>query len=109
MSTELTPLCTRFVEAMNAQDSAAFIACFDPAAVVQDEGQTHRGIAAIKAWIENAFIKYQPQLQVTEVTNGDPETIITGSVSGTFDGSPIILHYHLTIQDEKIVALNCRV
>jgi hypothetical protein len=57
---------------------------------------------------ENAFAKYQPRQQVTEVTNGDPETVITGPVSGTFDGSRLILHYHLTIQDEKIVALSCR-
>jgi hypothetical protein len=57
MPVPLTPLCAAFVEAMNAHDGAAFVACFARDAVVDDEGQTHRRTDAVRAWIETAFAK----------------------------------------------------
>lgn len=107
MNFQLTPLTTLFVESMNAQNSAAFITCFTPEAIVEDEGHTHRGIAEIQAWIEEAFAKYQPVLEVTAATNSETGAVITGTVSGTFPGSPIVLNYHLTIAQDQITALKC--
>ncbi len=107
MNIQLTPLTTRFVESMNAQKSADFIACFTPDAIVEDEGHTHRGTAEIQVWIEEAFEKYQPVLEVTAATCSETGAVITGSVSGTFPGSPIVLHYHLTIAQDQITALKC--
>lgn len=92
---------------MNTHASEPFIACFAPEAVVQDEGHTHRGHGPIRAWIENAFAKYRPILAVESVVEDERETVISGQVSGTFDGSPITLHYHLTFQDGKIATLRC--
>jgi hypothetical protein len=105
MFTKLTPLLASYVESMNANDSVAFSANFAPDAVVHDEGHEYRGVTAIKTWIEEAHRKYQPKLEVTGVTDLGKETVITGLVSGIFDGSPLELHHHLTITDEKIVAL----
>ena len=93
---------------MNANDSTAFTANFATDAIVQDEGREHRGIDAIRAWIEEAHRKYQPVLEVTRVTENGPETVLTGIVSGNFDGSPLELHHHLTIADGKIAALSIR-
>ena len=107
MNIQLTPLTTRFVESMNAQNSAAFITCFTPDAVVEDEGHAHRGISEILAWIEEAFAKYQPVLEVTAASHSDTGSVITGIVSGTFPGSPIVLNYHLTIAQDQITALKC--
>ena len=107
MHIQLTPLTNRFVESMNAQDSAAFITCFAPEAVVEDEGRTHRGTAEIKAWIEEAFAKYQPVLEVASVTEMETGAVITGPVSGSFPGSPVVLNYHLTIAQDQITALKC--
>ena len=107
MNIPLTPLTARFVESMNAQNSAAFIACFTPDAVVEDEGHTFRGTAEIQAWIEEAFRKYRPFLEVTSVTISDTGMVITGTVSGSFPGSPIVLHYHLTITQDHISSLKC--
>jgi hypothetical protein len=103
---KLTPLLASYVETMNANDSAAFAANFAGDAVVHDEGHEHRGPAAIKAWIEEAHRKYQPTLEVTRVTDDGPETILTGRVSGNFDGSPIELRHCLTIVAGKIAALS---
>lgn len=107
MNIQLTPLTTRFVESMNTQDSAAFITCFAHEAIVEDEVHTHRGTAEITAWIEEAFAKYQPVLEVTAATHADSGAVITGSLSGTFPGSPIVLNYHLTLAQDQITALKC--
>ena len=109
MSTTLTPLLASYVASMNANDSAAFSANFATDAIVHDEGHEHRGIAAIKAWIEEAHRKYQPTLEVTGVTESGGETVLTGLVSGTFDGSPLELHHHLTIESNRIIALSIKV
>jgi hypothetical protein len=105
----LSPLLTRFVETMNAHDSDGFVACFAEIAEVQDEGHTHCGKAEIKAWIEAAFANYQPVLEVAEVSTTDVGAVITGPVFGTFPGSPVVLHYHLTLADDLIAALKCEV
>jgi hypothetical protein len=108
MSATLTPFLASYVKSMNAQDNEAFIAHFAPDAIVQDEGHEHRGTAAIKAWIEEAHQKYQPTLEVTGVTEAGGETVLSGLVSGTFDGSPLELHHHLTITGGKIAALTIK-
>lgn len=105
MTPKLTPLCTTFVESMNAFDSARFLTCFAPQAIVHDEGRTHQGHEEIRTWIEKAFTQYHPTLEITEVAEKNGDTVITGPVSGTFDGSPIVLHYNLTIEQDKIAEL----
>lgn len=107
MNIPLTPLTTQFVESMNAQNSADFIICFSSDAVVEDEGHTHRGIAEIQAWIEEAFRTSQPFLEVTNAAFTETGAILTGNLSGSFPGSPIVLHYHLTIAEDLITGLKC--
>jgi hypothetical protein len=106
---QLTPLLDRFVTYMNHQDSVTFTMCFRPDAVVEDEGHTYRGTAEIHGWIENAFAKYRPVLEVAAVRDTADGAVITGSVSGTFDGSPIVLHYHIKCAGGLISALRCAV
>ena len=105
MHTTHAPLVTSYVYSMNAQAIESFTALFAPDAVVQDEGQTYQGHTAIGMWITDACQKYQPTLDVTEVVENGNETIVTGMVSGTFDGSPVELHHHLTTAGGKIVGL----
>lgn len=106
MSTELSPLLAAFVEAKNTHDSRALAALFSEDAVVQDEGQEHHGRAAIQQWIEAANTKYRLSLEVTGVQESGTETILSAFISGNFPGSPVELHYHLTIKDGKITALH---
>ena len=108
MSSSLPPLVASYVQFMNAGDSETFAALFTPHATVRDEGHEHCGTAAIKAWLEDVHKKYQPTLEVTGLTDRGGETVVTGLVSGTFDGSPLELHHYLTITDGKIVALTIK-
>lgn len=106
---QLPPLLARFVESMNRQDSATFLICFADGAVVEDEGQTHRGLDEIQSWIETAFAETRPVLDVTAYEPAEAGDVMTGKVSGDFPGSPVQLHYHLTHDSLRITALRCAV
>ncbi len=106
MTIKLDPPIDSYVHSMNARDIPAFVANFDANAIVHDEGRQHQGGAAIATWIEEAHRKYQPHLEVEQVTQTDEETILTGMVSGSFEGSPLRLHHHLKLENGKIVTLS---
>jgi hypothetical protein len=46
-------------------------------------------------------------LEVTSVDDTESGAVIGGIVTGTFPGSPAVLHYHLTIAEDRITALRC--
>ncbi len=93
------------VAAQNAHDGDAFLACFADEAVVRDEGHTHVGTAAIRAWFDEVTRKYAPHFEVTDLGSWDGEPVLTGMVSGNFGGSPIELRYYVAMDEGKIVAL----
>jgi hypothetical protein len=44
----------------------------------------------------------------TDVTNAvekNKETVVTATLSGNFDGSPVALDYYFTMKDQKIATL----
>jgi ketosteroid isomerase-like protein len=101
-----SPLLHAFLAANNARDVSALLACFSGEAVVRDEGRGHAGKPAIKAWFEEVSHKYRFTLKATAAESRGVETILTVLVAGEFEGSPIPLHYHLIIANDKISALN---
>lgn len=105
----LPPLLSRFVESMNHQDTPAFVSCFADDAIVEDEGKTHRGVDEIETWIDTAFVETSPLLEVTGFNPTEAGSLITGIVSGNFPGSPVVLHYHLTHDADRISGLRCTV
>lgn len=94
-----------YVTAMNTQNSDLFLTSFAPEAIVEDEGHRHQGTDAIRQWIEGAFAAYQPKLEVTDVQATDTGLLVTGSVSGAFDGSPALLNHHFTTDAGRIEGL----
>jgi hypothetical protein len=105
MPTPLPSPIASYVAAANAQDVDAVTACFDDGAVVQDEGKTRNGTAAIRAWVTEVSGKYHPTVDILDVEEADGRTIVTGRVSGQFPGSPIDLRYAFALQGEKIARL----
>jgi hypothetical protein len=103
----LPPLLSRFVESMNHQETPAFVSCFADEAIVEDEGKTHRGLDEIETWIATAFVETSPLLEVTGFNATDAGSLITGIVSGNFPGSPVVLHYHLVHDADRITGLRC--
>jgi len=105
MSTQLPKPLAAYIAASNARDADAIAACFTDDAVVRDENQDRRGIAAILEWKKWTEEKYQPIVETIDVTETTDKTIVTCKVSGTFPGSPVELRYAFTLDGEKIACL----
>ena len=101
----MPPIIQRDVEASNQHDVKSILACFADNALVHDEGKDFRGKKMIKDWITKTIEKYKFQFKPISVRQDDAEVIVAVEVSGTFDGSPITLDYHFTIEGDKILSL----
>lgn len=108
MSIQLPTVIEKYYQAKNRHDTAAMLACFAEDAVVHDEGEELRGTDAVAGWIEKTTSKYRVTVEATGVKEQDGETIVTAQVSGNFDGSPITLHYHFVVKNDKIASLAIR-
>jgi hypothetical protein len=108
MTIKLPSVIDAFLQAKNAYDSTAFVACFSDQAVVHDEGKEMHGTAAIKKWIEDSNAKYQDIVIAMDLVERDNETVLTAQVSGNFEGSPVLLDFHFTVSEGKISQLSIR-
>ena len=108
MTITLPDVIETYFQANNAHDTTAMTACFAPDAIVHDEGEKLRGIVSIANWIHKTTRQYQATVDVTNVREQNAEIVVTGQVSGNFDGSPIQLEYHFVLEADKIVALTIR-
>lgn len=79
--------------------------CFTRQAVVEDEGQTHSGQAAIKAWKSAASAKYAYTSAPFAVEQKDGWYIVTSRLTGSFPGSPVDLRYRFRLERGKIAHL----
>jgi len=82
--------------------------CFAEHAVVRDEGQTIKGLAAIKQWKAETKKKYQHTIEPLASVEKDGKTIVTNRLTGNFPGSPIGLEFVFTLKDNKIASLEIR-
>ena|SRR5262252_6594149 len=105
MSINLPEIIHKYIEASNAHDVRAILACFSENAVVQDEQETHREKEAIGNWIRRTIDKYNFQFKPRSLRTEHAETVVTVEVSGTFDGSPITLDYRFITEKGKITSL----
>lgn len=105
MTLTLPPLLAAMIAAHNLHDAEAFVACFAEDAVVRDEGRRHVGRDAIRSWFEEVSRRYAPVFQVTNLAVQDGEPVLSGTVAGNFEGSPIALRYFASLEDGKVVAL----
>jgi hypothetical protein len=102
MSTTLPEPLSAYFDAKNRHDIDAMLAPFAADAVVKDEGEERRGLAAIRAWLEETTRKYRDTVEVTDVAEGGGRTVVTAMVSGTFPGSPVQLRFAFTIGNDRI-------
>jgi hypothetical protein len=79
--------------------------CFIKEGVVEDEGQTHSGRAAIKAWKTAASAKYTYISAPFALEQQDGRYIVTSRLTGNFPGSPVDLRYRFRLARGKIAHL----
>ncbi|GAB3491459.1 nuclear transport factor 2 family protein [Spirosoma knui] len=102
---KLPAMIEGFVQAQNEQDFARFTDYFTDNATVADEGHTYSGKAEIKQWIQQATETYQMQTKPIDYQQTGSSAILTVDVTGTFPGSPAVMHYHLELDDSLIRSL----
>ena len=105
MAIKLPRIIKKYVDASNAHDVKSILACFSDDAVVHDEEETLHGKKSIEGWIMKTIEKYKFQFKPLRIKGDAPEVVVAVEVSGTFDGSPVTLDYHFTVENEKILSL----
>ena len=86
-------------------DGEAVSLCFTENAVVKDEGHTHKGRAAIKAWKTEASAKYEYTSEPIACEEKDRKTVVTSHLVGNFPGSPVDLQFFFKLEGDKIASL----
>jgi hypothetical protein len=109
MSVNLPGILDRYFNAQNAHNIDAMVACFAPEAIVRDEGRTHAGTDAIRAWKIDTSTKYRIIAMPLESRSEGDSTIVVVKVTGAFPGSPANLTYRFGFSaDGRIGALEVR-
>jgi hypothetical protein len=91
--------------AADRQNGEAVARCFTSDAIVKDEGRSHRGIAAIKRWKDEADAKFDYTVAPLSLEQKDSVSIVTCHLTGTFPGSPVDLRYFFRLERGKISSL----
>jgi len=98
---QMPPSIAAFIKATNAHKSDEFLATLTESAIVTDEGQEYRGIAAIKKWSDEKYIGARVTLDAVDLMNSNGKTIVTLKVDGNFDKTglpdPFLMDFHFTI------------
>lgn len=102
MTAALPAPVRRYFDTRNARDFDAATAAFLPDAVVADEGGTHAGPAAIRAWMAETAAKYDDRAAVRRVVQHGAAVEVVAEVSGDFPGSPADLRFRFTLEEDRI-------
>ncbi|WP_059054201.1 nuclear transport factor 2 family protein [Paenibacillus senegalimassiliensis] len=105
MNLQIPEVVKKYFEASNSYDRNLLAKCFAEEAILYDEGQTYHGQAAIETHIVETNNKLLVKTDVTNVVEKNGETIVTATVSGNFDGSPVPLDFYFTLNSQKISLL----
>ena len=102
---ELPHIIKKYVGASNQHDVKSILSCFSDNALVHDEGAELHGNKAIEGWIVQTIEKYKFHFEPLGIKASDSDSVVAVEVSGNFEGSPVTLDYHFTIQNDKISSL----
>src|SRR2546423_3644779 len=106
MSTPVADVITRYFAADQRRDVDAIVALFTADAVVVDEGQTWRGVAAIRNWQDGPASQYQYTTAVHSAERSAEDTYcVTGRLDGNFPGGTADLTWRLTVAGDLISRL----
>lgn len=89
----------------DSKDGDAVAQCFTNDAIVTDDGQTYRGVSAIKEWRDKASLifTYTTEPFASRIESG--LTVVTAHVVGNFPSSPVDLRYAFGLDGDKIASL----
>jgi hypothetical protein len=94
------------LEAANANDTAAFLACFTPDGVVDDWGREFSAPDEIREWSNREFIGVHVSLDVTAVEQEDGSTTLTATVGGEGFNGPS--HFTFDVSGDRVTRMTIR-
>ncbi|MFG6300902.1 MULTISPECIES: nuclear transport factor 2 family protein [Streptomyces] len=90
-----------YLDAHRGHDVPAAAGCFGPAPVVVDDGRTHRGRDAVRAWLERTSAEYTyTATALTAVSHDDRRWTVAQRLEGDFPGGTVDLAHAFTLDDE---------
>ena len=103
MSQEIPAAVQRALDAIDAQDTDAFVAAFAADGYVNDWGREFRGHDRIRSWSDNELIGKHATFTGTEVsTPGNPITLRTQVGGDGFNGPS---HFTFNIQNNTLASM----
>lgn len=103
---DLPPVITTYLSAHNAQDVDSAITAYASDAVVIDDGRSHHGRDAIRAWLAGTAAEYTYTTELISVTRLDEERYdLVQHLEGDFPGGVVDLRYRFTLRGSSIVRL----
>ena len=92
-----TELIDRYFALAPQVDTEPYFAQFAANAIAEDEGVTHHGIDAIRAWRTSVPpVSYA----VLDVRTVGGEHVARAEIAGEFPGSPVVLTFRFTFTDD---------
>lgn len=91
--------------AADRQNPDALARCFTAQATVRDEGHTHTGLDAIRAWKAAASTQYAYSTEPFALDQDHGHHVVSGRVTGNFPGSPVDLRYRFRLERGLIASL----
>lgn len=95
-----------YYHASDVYDGDLLAACFAADAVLVDEGNEYYGPEAVSGHILEANRDAKVMTEITNCVEKNGKTVVTATISGNFDGSPVPLDFHFTLSNGKIKTLN---
>ena len=106
MTIDLPAAVRAAIDAANANDTDAFLACFPPDGVVDDWGREFVGHHEIRGWSDHEFIGVKVNLNVVQVAIEDVAVVVTAQVGG--DGFNCPSHFTFQVEGPHITRMTIR-
>lgn len=115
MSTDIPAPVADYLKANVDEHVEAVLKNFAGDAIVHDEGKDHVGIPAIRHWAAERSLRsehrseistrYRLERTVVETRRIGAAAVVLVRGTGNFPGSPVDLHRHFTVSEDRITAL----
>jgi hypothetical protein len=106
MTTQPPAAVQAALDAANANDTKAFLACFPADGVVDDWGREFRGHDRIRGWSDGEFIGVKVSLRVTQVQINGDDVVVTAQVGG--DGFNGESHFTFRVAGDRVSRMTIR-
>jgi hypothetical protein len=94
-----------YYHASDVYDAALLAGCFAEDAGLVDEGKEYHGPETVSGHILEANRDAKVMTEITDCVEKSSETVVTATLSGSFEGSPIPLDFHFALKNGKIKSL----